>query len=332
MNSELIIQLAKQFCKIGSLHSIGEEWISYTGIIPNGGIPYSGQEVSRAAYKDLWNWVVNNNLAISEQQWQTIHTSNNGNVSKYSTGDGETTFRMPKCCSYLKATNLIETTGLYTTEGLPNILGTWEMNGLTDNSYKGNSTGALEIITTTQPNNADGFSAGNPKGIRLDASKSNPIYGNSDHVTPETVAVVVGVYGFGIFADVGETDIQSLANNIAVCNSNIQAFNDAKIDKTIPHIIDTYLSADGLNWGRKYSDGFVEQGGTYTINEASSVISFYYPFKDVNFTVVAQQGTGTTTDTGGVAEGIYISDYTTTSFRVSKVAARYCTWVAYGYS
>ena len=41
----------------------------------------------------------------------------------------------------------------------------------------------------------------------------------------------------------------------------------------------------GNSWFRKYSDGWLEQGGMYTASSATAIVSFLMPFKDANLTV-----------------------------------------------
>lgn len=55
-----------------------------------------GTLLARAAYPVLWEWVVNSQAPISDAEWLTLESApNNGIVSKYSTGDGDTSFRVP---------------------------------------------------------------------------------------------------------------------------------------------------------------------------------------------------------------------------------------------
>ena len=81
------------------------------------------------------------------------------------------------------------TTGQQVEAGLPNITGKTNVT-MGANTYTPTHEGALygEIYdlvgTLTHPLNDCGFS-----NVRIDASKSNSIYGNSDTVTPSTLAV-----------------------------------------------------------------------------------------------------------------------------------------------
>lgn len=49
--------------------NVGDEWHSFTGKIPAGGVPYCGQEVTRTTYADLWNYVQTQGLVTTESEW-----------------------------------------------------------------------------------------------------------------------------------------------------------------------------------------------------------------------------------------------------------------------
>lgn len=92
MDETFVNNLAKELRKVGTIHSIGEEWVSPTNEIPGGGVPYNGQTVTRAAYSALWSYVQDKGLVKTESEWQAL----SGDIPYYSSGDGSTTFRMPK--------------------------------------------------------------------------------------------------------------------------------------------------------------------------------------------------------------------------------------------
>ena len=94
MDETYVNNLAAALRKIGTIHAVGEEWHAYSGEIPAGGVPYSGQTVSRETYAALWQYAQDKGLVKTEAEWQTLSAS--GNVKFYSDGDGATTFRMPK--------------------------------------------------------------------------------------------------------------------------------------------------------------------------------------------------------------------------------------------
>ena len=194
-------------------HNVGEQWISMDGTIPFGGIPFLGQTVSKETYSELYDWVESNGRFKTEEEWQSLYSANNSNVSFYAKVD-DNTFRLPYFKGYLKAN---ETAGGYTKEGLPDITGHMSMGGVANASYAtgiSNTAGAItgcnamDISSTTTPS---GIYAN--AGFNFSASKSNSIYGNSTHVTPETNTILVGVYAFNTIINPSNLDVESLRLN-----------------------------------------------------------------------------------------------------------------------
>ena len=70
-----------------------------------------GSLLSREVYAELWKWANDNNLVISDSAW-TAEVNNNGSCAKFGTGNGSTTFHMPKIVSLLKA-NQASTAGSF---------------------------------------------------------------------------------------------------------------------------------------------------------------------------------------------------------------------------
>lgn len=224
MNEQFINELATALRKVGTIHTVGEEWVSYIGEIPNGGIPYCGQEVTRTTYSTLWSYAQSKGLVKTEAEWQQIATDNGGNVPFYSSGNGSTTFRMPKLVGYIRGASSQSEAGEYVAEGLPNITGEIKKkpgipgDQLFSDAEVGavTSSGALSpIVTGNQQyalNNGDMYTI-LVDGIGFDASKSNSIYGNNSHVTPETSVVMFGVYAFGVITNAGELDVSAIARD-----------------------------------------------------------------------------------------------------------------------
>ena len=226
--------IAEALDKVGL--PLGFEYTRLTGqTAPLGGVDYMGQTATRAMYADLWAWLNENkpDAIVSESEWQSLYSVQNGNVAKYSSGDGSTTFRFPRVVGYFKGAGSVDELGQYIKEGLPdashthtrgtmNITGTASTDGgagMLNNQgsndaivagafYKSTAHTYSYRSSATQQNGCDlGFDAsrswtGNTSVASL--SSSNPIYGNSPHVTPESVIVVMGVIAFGSVASIGE--------------------------------------------------------------------------------------------------------------------------------
>ena len=112
-------------------------------------------------------------------------------------------------------------------------------------------------------------------------------------------------------------------------------FNDC----IVPYIIDSYISEDGNSWYRKYSDGWIEQGGYFAGNNTLGYQDITFPIAFVNKPVqVYTYGdltdnwfTATTTQTVGMYSTAYgaIGITTTTKFRISSYNDGH--WYACGY-
>ena len=221
MNKQFVNDLATALRKVGTIHTVGEEWVSYIGEIPVGGVPYCGQMVTRETYSALWAYAQEKKLVKTEAEWQQIATVNNGNVPFYSSGDGSTTFRVPKLVGYVKGASSQSEAGDYIAEGLPNITGTssgWDTSSTATESV---ASGAFSCTGSLVASTGSGtvYQWGRVEGF--DASRSNQIYGKSSHVTPETSTVMFGVYAFGAIVETGALDATTLATSLARVESNL---------------------------------------------------------------------------------------------------------------
>ena len=215
-NAQAIKEELEDFVVTGkkSVRTVGDQWITFDGTIPEGGIPFHGQTLSIEVYKELYQWVIDNDRFIEETEWQEIKENNNNNVPHYSVVN-ETTFRVPLFNGYFKA-DIVG--GNYVQEGLPNITGNydrapWEMEGYVE------PTGAFYASGDARetPQTAN-FSSN--RGLGFDASRSNSIYGNSEHVTPETTTVIIGVYAIGTTVqNASNLDIADIRNALSVANT-----------------------------------------------------------------------------------------------------------------
>ena len=216
MNETFVNDLAVALRNVGTIHHVGEEWHSYTGEIPVGGVPYTGHMVEREVYSALWAYAQEKELVKTEAEWQQIATANNGNVPFYSDGDGSTTFRVPKIVGYVKGASKVSEVGSYIAEGLPNITG---KTGAARDDYSDAPSGAFYNNSARSGLEAD--NGNSVPEIDFDASLSNPIYGNSEHVTPETSTVMFGVYAFGAIVNAGELNATTLSTGLARVESDL---------------------------------------------------------------------------------------------------------------
>lgn len=99
---------------------------------------------------------------------------------------------------------------------------------------------------------------------------------------------------------------------------------------TFPHIVESFVSSDGLSWYRKYSDGWIEQGGmiggSYHNN---GNINFLVPFLDTKYIV---NFANYTNETGSIINkrNICLNGYSATGISFISSDFPIC-WEAKGY-
>lgn len=196
---------------MGYSHFVGEQWISFDGTIPLGGIPFDGRSVERSLYPDLVKWIQDNNRAISKSDYQSRLSSNYSNVPYYVLE--ENTITMPSYRGYLYF-NANNTAGTYIKQGLPNI------SGFINEAYGGYGTwggsGAFSIVNGSNVSTRGGGGGNvNDKDITFDASKSNSIYGASSDVRPHTTCILVGVYAFNTISNQSNIDLETFRQTMA---------------------------------------------------------------------------------------------------------------------
>lgn len=130
------------------------------------------------------NWLLCNGQAVSRSDYADLFALIGINFGE---GDGVTTFNVPDYRGkFLRGLGGDSEEDIYTTqeEGLPNITGS--LSSL--HAYRPAGEGAITIsITGAGP--ADVAGSGKSCNETFDASKSNEIYGASEHVTPINQAV-----------------------------------------------------------------------------------------------------------------------------------------------
>lgn len=283
-NASFVSALKEALNGLKTIHQVGEEWVSYVGDIPSGGVPYCGQEVNRETYSALWSYAQAKGLVKSESEWQSLYNAQGGNVAFYSSGNGSSTFRMPRLVGYVRGASSQAESGSYVAEGLPNITG---MAGAMSNYLANNLVynGAFATLSTTK-SVASGGITGTPE-VNFDASRSSPIYGNSSHVTPETSVVLYGVYAFGEIGNTSALDASTLASAVARVESNLNEVGsvvDSKLSN-LKTVVETWSS--GTSWYRVWSDGWIEQGGLTSTMAHKSKLTFNTAFSNTNYVFTA---------------------------------------------
>lgn len=194
IDNEYGTQLEQALRGLVSRPYLGQPWWGWSASeIPAGVLVFDAATHSRTLYADFWKYLRDKNLVITEEEWQATYATQ-GWCPKYSDGDGLTTFRMPSPPLYLHGASKSDV-GSYQSAGLPNIEGV-AYASMTQGILLNDGVGAFYGYSTGRSTNVPSV-GGNFSGNdtwAFAASRSNPIYGNSDTVTPETSKILFGVW------------------------------------------------------------------------------------------------------------------------------------------
>lgn len=176
------------------------DYVAYTELDANQLI-LDGSLVSRELYKDLWEWVqTKSSMLLTEEEWQSALTANEGLACNcYSTGDGSTTFRLPK-----------ESVIILPNPNPSNI------NKFSTNTQR-NITGSIGELFAPDPPNTS-----------FDASRSVGTEHTGSEVKPKTITKLPVVYAFGSVYNSGGIDISDIMGTVndLVATKHIKTFND----------------------------------------------------------------------------------------------------------
>ena len=145
-------------------------------------------------------------LSVTESAWQAAKTASAyGQVGKFVIDEEAGTVRLPAVVNVQGALDL-QNLGLTVEAGLPNI------EAFVDTTAQmGGETGAFSVVSANQY--FTGAVGQGSDALFFDASKSNPIYGNSDTVQPEAVQ-----YPYFIQIATGHETENNIENELELCN------------------------------------------------------------------------------------------------------------------
>ena len=250
----------------------------------DGSIQINGQLLNRQLYADLFAYAKSHGQVISETEWQEKASQQGGYCNFYSEGDGSTTFRAPKIAPYKKLTMASSDAGKYYEAGLPDIYGYMPFAYTT----KYDCEGAFAEHTPALGNQYGvQYSTGNTtRSYDFRASRYDNTYGNSKTVTPESMDWIVCVVAFGIGTNVGSVDVANVMSAVG----QVQADVATKLPSDTVHVVSTWRAEDGSAWYRKWSDGFLEQGGTAEASTDNYKVTLPIAFSTTNYKIVLTLG------------------------------------------
>lgn len=196
---------------------------------PDGCIQCNGATYSRTLYEDFWNYISSKGWVKTESEWNSIASANGGYCPYYSTGDGSTTFRTPKFAPFMQVAIASANVGTYHRAGLPNIKGdlpAGENSSVVDIQMSG---AFYQDGTSTNRGLA---SDNDNRRAHFDASRSNPIYGRSSTVQPESHEWMICVVVMGMATNIGSADVadvmQAVAQVQSQVNTTVKTINNQK--------------------------------------------------------------------------------------------------------
>lgn len=170
---------------------VGFEYYVPYSELDSGQLIRDGQIVSRSVYKDLWDFVQKHpSLLLTEKQWQAELSANEGVVNNYySSGDGSTTFRLPKA-------GVIE---------LP-VITAENINKFSTDTQR-NITGSIgELFAPEPPNTSGAFTETVSRSVGTERTGSE--------VKPKTITKLAVVQAFGRVINTGTLDIADIADQL----------------------------------------------------------------------------------------------------------------------
>lgn len=209
---------------------VGFEYYVPYSELDSGQLIRDGKIVSRSVYKDLWDFVQTHpSLLLTEEQWQAELSANEGIVNNYySSGDGSTTFRLPKA-------RVIE---------LP-VITTENINKFSTDSFKSHNHENItepisgKILNPIYWNSTDNGGILNNANIRSQNSGSlapyfAPLSGTNitnvggTETKPKTITKLAVVQAFGRVINTGTLDINDLVNDVnnLIQSNHIKTYTD----------------------------------------------------------------------------------------------------------
>ena len=187
-------------------YPLGAIYPTLYGNVDVGSLPLLGGEYTRAAYSDLWNLVqTKDGYVVTEAEWQELNIANDGNVPKFSSGDGITTFRLPKITKFLSGAESISEVGSYQTDTQRNITGSIAMGVWSSPSgcFYANSTSNMKHGRVQETAGSCAF----------DASRSVGTEHTSNEVAPKHIKALYQIKVFGTISNSGNVDIVDYVND-----------------------------------------------------------------------------------------------------------------------
>lgn len=151
---------------------------------------------------------------MTEEQWQAELSANEGVVNNYySSGDGSTTFRLPKAGVIELPVITAENINKFSTDTQRNILGSITMVDTIGKTQVSNGALLAEVTNISSSVNNNG-NWSNAITIDFDASRSVETEHTGSEVKPKTITKLAVVQAFGRVINTGTLDIADIADQL----------------------------------------------------------------------------------------------------------------------
>ena len=245
--------------------------------VPENCLPCDGTEYSATQFQTLWDEYLSGDspklLTCTYEEYEQA-ISNTGACPKFALDNSK--FKVPYIPDGYVIQQGVANAGNAFKAGLPNIKTEYE-HGMCRVAIN-NHGELLPPLVSVGTSNSAGSGGVALHMVNLDISTINPVYGNSDTVQPNAVALRYFVVISTGSINQSSMDWSQWATSLSgKVNSDLS--NCSK-----PYVTETYVN--GASWYRVWSDGWIEQGNTYWKNsavDALTTISFIKPFSNTNY-------------------------------------------------
>lgn len=208
---------------------VGFEYYVPYSELDSGQLIRDGKIVSRSVYKDLWDFVQKHpSLLLTEEQWQAELSANEGIVNNYySSGDGSTTFRLPKAGVIELPVITAEGLNKFSTDTQRNILGSITQVDTIGKTQVSNGALLAKVTDISSSVNNNG-NWSNTITIDFDASRSVGTEHTGNEVKPKTITKLAVVQAFGRIINTGTLAINDLVNDVnnLIQSNHIKTYTD----------------------------------------------------------------------------------------------------------
>ena len=288
--------------------------------VPENSLPCNGSEYTQAQFPNLYNeWLVGGKLKTCTYTEYSNMLTTYGQCPMWALDTTNKKFKVPtiKDGAVVQQAMSNSEIGKAYNAGLPNITGSVSSG----HGYLLSGDGAFTALTSSRDWQGTG-SASALTNFDFDASRSNPIYGNSDTVQMNAVALRYFVVVATKAINQSAMDWSNWASSL---NGKLNAdhSNDTK-----PYIIQTYVN--GASRYRVWSDKWCEQGSYLKTTSTGTVtINLLKDFVNTNYGIqLTEAHTGLISD----ARTVNQANKTTSSFQIFRGSSAIpIYWEAKGY-